>query len=53
MKFIFAETVDDVINAALEKPKPQKKPKTTSVKEKTKPTKAKKNVKGKSTARGR
>lgn len=53
MKFIFAESVDDVIDAALEKPKTRKKPKKASVKEKTKPTKAKKNVKGKSTARGR
>lgn len=53
MKFIFAESVDDVINAALEKPKPQKKRKKGSVKDKTKLTKAKKNVKGKSTARRR
>lgn len=53
MKFIFAESVDDVINAALEKPKPKKKRKKGSVKDKTKLTKAKKNVKGKSTARRR
>lgn len=53
MKFIFAESVDDVINAALEKPKPRKKRKKGSVKDKTKLTKAKKNVKGKSTARRR
>lgn len=52
MKFVFAESVDDVINAALEKAKPQNKQKS-SVKKKTKTTKAKKNVKGKNTARRR
>ena len=50
MKFIFAETVDDVINAALEKAKKQTK---KSSGKKSKPKKAKKNVKGKSTARRR
>ncbi|MDO8754668.1 MAG: endopeptidase La, partial [Anaerolineales bacterium] len=53
MKFIFAESVEDVINAALEKQKPQKKQKKSSVKDKTKRAKAKKNVKGKNTTRGR
>jgi len=53
MKFIFAESVDEVINAALEKPKVQKKQKKSSPKKKTKLTKAKKNVKGKSPARRR
>ncbi len=53
MKFIFAESVDDVINAALEKPNPRKKQKKSSVKKKTKLTKAKRNVKGKSTTRRR
>ncbi|MDP1716168.1 MAG: endopeptidase La [Anaerolineales bacterium] len=53
MKFIFAESVDEVINAALEKPKVQKKQKKNSPKKKTKLTKAKKNVKGKSPARRR
>ena len=52
MKFIFAETVEDVINAALEKPKAAKgKPvsvkekKNKAVKKKSKPTKEKKNAK--------
>ena len=53
MKFIFAETVDDVINAALEKAKAEKKQTQKSAGKKSKPKKAKKNVKGKSTARGR
>ncbi len=53
MKFIFAESVDDVINAALEKTKPGKKPVKTPAKKKTKTTKARKNVKRKNTARGR
>ncbi len=62
MKFIFAESVDDVINAALEKAKPKKKiqkeatssPKGKKpVTKKSKTTKAKKNGKIKSTARGR
>jgi ATP-dependent Lon protease len=53
MKFIFAESVDDVISAALEKTKPEKQPAKTPAKKKTKATKAKKNVKGKNTARGR
>jgi ATP-dependent Lon protease len=49
MKFIFAETVEDVIEAALEKAKPAKK---TVTKKSTK-TKAKKNDKSKSTTRRR
>lgn len=53
MKFIFAETVDDVINAALEKAKAEKKQTKKSSGKKSKPKKAKKNVKGKSTARRR
>lgn len=53
IKFIFAESVDDVINAALEKTKPGKKPVKTPAKKKTKTTKARKNVKRKNTARGR
>jgi len=55
MKFIFAETVDDVINAALEKPRRQKNPgkKSTQRPPKRKPgtVEAKKNVKRKNTAR--
>ena len=49
MKFIFADTVEDVINSALEKPKSKKKP----LKKTSKPIKkkAKKNVKAKSTPR--
>jgi ATP-dependent Lon protease len=61
MKFIFAESVDDVINAALEEAKedkPQKKKAAPSkgkkpVKTKSKPAKAKKHGKSKSNARGR
>lgn len=53
MKFIFAESVDDVINAALEKVKPQKKIAKSSVKKKSTQTKAKKNGKSKSAARRR
>lgn len=53
MKFIFAESVDDVINAALEKAKPQKKQVKSLIKKKSKQTKAKKNVKAKDTARRR
>ncbi len=53
MKFIFAESVDDVINAALEKAKPQKKIIQNPVKKKSRQTKAKKNVKAKDTSRGR
>ncbi len=53
MKFIFAESVDDVINAALEKPKAEEKKTTQPARKKTKPTKAEKNVKGKNTARRR
>ena len=56
MKFYFAETVDDVINAALEKskPKPKIEPKQTSkpAKKKIQPVKAKKNG-AKNTARRR
>jgi ATP-dependent Lon protease len=44
MKFIFAETVDDVINAALEKPKAEKKQAPTKpARKKNKTAKAKKN----------
>jgi ATP-dependent Lon protease len=53
MKFIFAESVDDVINAALEEAKPQKKQDKKPVRKKSKTTKAKKNVKSKNTTRGR
>ncbi len=53
MKFIFAESVDDVINAALEKAKPQKKQVKDSIKKKSRQTKAKKNVKAKNTSRRR
>ncbi|HRK90693.1 MAG TPA: endopeptidase La [Anaerolineales bacterium] len=60
MKFIFAETVDDVLTAALEKAKPRSKsakpakPKTQKKQSNTKkPTEAKKNVKRKSPSRGR
>jgi ATP-dependent Lon protease len=56
MKFIFAESVDDVINAALEKPKTEKKQQKKTkkpVKKKSNTTKAKKNVKSKNNARGR
>jgi ATP-dependent Lon protease len=52
MKFIFAETVDDVINAALEKPKSETKQASKSMKKKIKTTKAKKNG-TKNTARRR
>jgi ATP-dependent Lon protease len=56
MKFIFAESVDDVINAALEKAKVQKKQakkKTATKTTKSKPAKARKNVKSKSADRRR
>lgn len=54
MKFIFAESVDEVINAALEKAKPAKKEKPKIiVKKKSKQIKVKKNVKAKGTARRR
>jgi ATP-dependent Lon protease len=53
MKFIFAESVEDVINAALEKAKPVKKLPKKSVKKKSITTKAKKNEKVKSAARRR
>ncbi|HMZ07902.1 MAG TPA: endopeptidase La [Anaerolineales bacterium] len=52
MKFVFAEMVDDVLNAALEKPKGQKKQTKRPLK-KTNPKKAKPNVKNKSAARRR
>lgn len=52
MKFIFVNTVDEVIKAALEPAKKTAKPKKKPVKNK-KNTKAKKNVKQKSTARRR
>ena len=53
MKFIFAESVEDVIDAALEKAKPAKKPVKISAKKKSATTRAKKNDKSKSTARRR
>ncbi|MBM4427881.1 MAG: hypothetical protein FJ031_11680, partial [Chloroflexi bacterium] len=54
MKFIFAETVDEVINAALEKKKPAKKSAAAKPKpKKTNSTKVDKDVKSKSTARRR
>jgi len=63
MKFIFAESVEDVIDAALEKAKPvkkhpvkrqpAKKPLAKSAAKKSKTTKAKKNAKVKSSARRR
>ncbi len=53
MKFIFAESVEDVIDAALEKAKPAKKAVKNPVKKKSATTRAKKNDKGKSTARRR
>jgi ATP-dependent Lon protease len=52
MKFILAETVDDVISAALEKPKAEKKHTPKPAKKKIKTAKAKKNG-TKSTPRGR
>jgi ATP-dependent Lon protease len=53
MKFIFAESVEDVIDAALEKAKPAKKQPSKTVRKKSNTTKAKKNDKHKSTARRR
>ena len=57
MKFVYAETVEDVIDAALEKAKPKsqakKSPAGKSDAGKNKPTKAGKNVKSKNTARRR
>jgi len=53
MKFVFAESVEDVLNAALEKAKPAKKQPKKPSKKKTAPAKARKNVKTKSTARRR
>jgi ATP-dependent Lon protease len=58
MKFIFAESVEDVIDAALEKAKPVKKQAAKKqprkpIKKKSNTTKAKKNDKAKSTARRR
>ena len=53
MKFIFAESVDDVIEAALEKSKPEKKQPRKPVKKKSNATKAKKNGKSKNNARRR
>ncbi len=53
MKFIFAESVEDVIEAALEKAKPVKTPAKKPVGKKSNVTKAKKNDKGKSIARRR
>ncbi len=53
MKFIFAESVDDVLNAALEQPKPAAKKKTEKkpVKKKSTQIKAKKNAKNTSRRR--
>jgi hypothetical protein len=51
MKFVFAESVDEVINSALEKPKATvaaskaKKTKTSKATKKSKPSKANKNAK--------
>ena len=54
MKFIFAESVEDVLNAALEKPKPEeKKASKKPSRKKSKPTKVKKNGKSKSVNRRR
>jgi ATP-dependent Lon protease len=53
MKFIFAESVEDVINAALEKAKPIKKLVKKPIRKNSKKTKAKKHVKVKNTARRR
>ncbi|HET7144426.1 MAG TPA: S16 family serine protease, partial [Anaerolineales bacterium] len=54
MNFIFAESVDDVINAALEKAKPDKKePSGVKARKKSKQLKVKKNVKTKDTSRRR
>jgi ATP-dependent Lon protease len=53
MKFIFAESVEDVIDAALEKAKPVKKQAKNPANKKSKTTKAKKNDKGKNTTRRR
>jgi len=58
MKFIFAESVEDVINAALEKAKPVKKQSAKKqprkpIKKKSNTTKAKKNDKAKSPTRRR
>jgi hypothetical protein len=53
MKFIFAESVDDVINAALEKAKPVKKQIKKPIKKNSIKTKAQKNGKVKNTARRR
>ena len=49
MKFVFVETVDDALAAALEKPKTRKKPVKRTAK--SKPRKVKKNVKTKSATR--
>jgi ATP-dependent Lon protease len=53
MKFIFAESVEDVLNAALEKAKPVKKQPNKPIKKKSNQSKVKKNVKAKNTARRR
>jgi ATP-dependent Lon protease len=53
MKFIFVESVDDVLDAALEEPRAAKKKAGGSAAKTTKTAKAKKNGKGKNTARGR
>ena len=53
MKFIFAESVDDVINAALEKAKPEKKNARKPARKKSITTKAKKNGKSKNNDRRR
>ncbi len=53
MKFIFAESVEDVINAALENAKPEKKKTGKADRKKSKPTKVTKNGKSKSTNRRR
>ena len=53
MKFIFAESVEDVLNAALEKAGPVKKKASKTTTKKSKPTKVKKNGKSKSINRRR
>ena len=53
MKFIFAESVDEVINAALEKAKPVRKQAKKTIKKNSTKTRAQKNGKIKGTARRR
>jgi len=53
MSFVFAESVDDVLDAALDKPKASKAKSNGSTAKPKRTTKARNNGKGKSTARGR